>query len=250
MTKINIVIIGGAQACRASLDISAFNNYKKWNNPCQADHNDILSIQSILHHKVKVYCIDPLYNFNANDKNIRYINDLFNIGDTQYCTKSGHTIFIEFCNLLDEYYVTKPYYVHPITAYNDYKISWISCGCMWDKGFPISLITNLVENHIYTPTDIKSYHSYIYAHKFNDSDRDQLFQPYCQGLYHVLGSMIWRGSSHDAVLFDLIPKLQITEDTIIQDLSAFLSQEKQWNALNRDTRLKINELIFGNLIKI
>ena len=62
--------------------------------------------------------------------------------------------------------------------------------------------------------------------------------------------MIWRGSSHDAVLFDLIPKLQITDDTIIQDLSTFLSQEKQWNALNRDTRLKINELIFGNLIKI
>ena len=271
MTKINIIIIGAATAATADSSniqktectIERFNNFKKWNTNTQADYFDILfTINTIkerhLSQNVKVYCIDPMYNFNTSDNDIVYHKDHFNIGDTQFCTRKGHNIFIEFCNLLDEYYVTKDCYEHPILKYNNYKISWISCGCSWTNKFPTDLIMKLVEEHIYTPTDIRSYDSYMYAKDFNALNDNILFQPYCQGLYQILGTFLWRGSKennqYEHVLLELMPQimndLMTNDDDIKDDVQRFISQQIRWNALHRKTREKINSLVYGKYITL
>lgn len=260
MSKVNIVIIG-AHGFHENININTLNNYKNWNNVDQASYYDmslcIDQIRTICNiQNINIYCIDPQYYFTVRDKNIHYINDYFKVGDTAYCTKSGHTIFVEFCNLLDEYYVTKPYAVHPISEYNNYKISWISCGCSWDQAFPTDLIIKLVQEHIYTPTDITCAQSYMYAYNFNKRNCDALFQPFCQGLYHVLGTFLWRGYKdnyeYERVLLEFIPKLLDVgiDNCIQQELKSFISQDTHWNALQRSTREKINEIVLGKLIII
>lgn len=267
MSKVNIVIIG-AHGFHENINIDTLNNYKNWNNVDQASYYDMsLCIDQMRTQcnirNINIYCIDPQYYFTVHNKDIHYINDYFKVGDTAYCRKSGHTIFVEFCNLLDEYYVTKPYDVHAISEYNNYKISWISCGCSWNQAFPTDLIIKLVQEHIYTPTDITCPHSYMFAYNFNKSkDNDALFQPFCQGLYHILGTFLWRGykdnHEYERVLLEFIPKLLdvldvdvcICNECMQHELRSFISQDMHWNALQRSTREKINNLVFGKLIII
>lgn len=258
MTDINIVIIGAYnyQNNNSKCD------YKDWNNNNQASHEDI--VDCIKHIKtlnqsinITVYCIDPMYDYNATIDNIHYIKNMFVLENTGYCIKEGHTIFIEFCNLLDEYYVTKEYTEHPILQYNDYKITWLSCGCQWTHKFPKELIENIIKYDIYTPTNIKSSNSHMYAYKFNNSYNDIIFSPYCQGLYQILGTYLWRGSKtiyqHEEVLYDftskLLEELQIQPE-MKDDLVKFIDKEIRWNTLQRSTREKLNSIVFGKNITI
>lgn len=259
MTKINIIIIGAKSSSQTPLSIDTINNYKKWNNPDQANHSDLVRCIQALNTRVSVFCIDPLYDFAAEDKenNIVYYNDYFVVGDTRYCTKKGHNIFIEFANLLDEYYVTKEYdeNITNISKYNNYRITWISGGCSWSHKFPTDLISNVVTNHLYTPTDIYDANSLLTAYNFNHINGNALYAPYCQGLYQILGSLLWRGSKenqdYEVPLYDFIPQIiQVFEEPIQQDLAKFLQKEIQWNTLHRRTREIVNKTIYGSFITI
>lgn len=258
--KVNIIIIGAKQNS-IPLNIDNINNYKKWNNTEQADYYDIIDCMKRLsmHNKISVFCLDPLYDFIAEDKehNIAYINEYFIVGDTKYCTKKGHNIFIEFVNLFDEYYITKDYdeKISQICNYNDYKTTWISCGCCWSNRFPTDLIINIVENHIYTPTDIYEPNSFLTSYNFNTINDNQIYKPYCQGLYQILGSLLWRGSKenqeYETVLYVFIPNIiQAFELPIQEELSRFLQREIRWNALHRKTREAINRTVYGKFITI
>jgi hypothetical protein len=257
--KINIIIIGAKSSSQTSLNIDNINNYKRWNNSDQAGHSDLVDCIQCLDAKVSVFCIDPLYDFAAEDKenNIVYYNDYFEVGDTRYCTKKGHNIFIEFSNLLDEYYVTKEYCekITNISKYNNYKMTWISCGCGWSHKFPTELISNVVENHLFTPTDIYDANSLLTAYNFNYINGNALYAPYCQGLYQILGSLLWRGTKenqeYEMPLYDLTPQIMhVFDEPIQQDLSKFLQREIRWNTLHRRTREIVNKTVYGSFITI
>jgi hypothetical protein len=197
-----------------------------------------------------------MYDFTIYDNIIDYIKGRFLIGNTEYCSINGHTIFIEFCNILDEYYVTKNDYEHPIMNYNDYKITWVSCGCSWNQGFPSKLINYVIQKELYTPTDINSYYSHLFAYQFNKANENSYMQPYCQGLYQILGTYLWRGSKdihiYESVLLDLVPKLisYVDEQDERNELIKFSQREIRWNSLQRKIREKMNTMVFGKNITI
>jgi hypothetical protein len=266
MNKVNIIIIGAMREGYTGLP----NNYKTWNNIKQADYFDIIeliqTLQTMDNYDISVKCIDPMYNQNIKDTDydIHYINTYYKLGDTSYCSESGHNIFIEFSNMLDEHYVTKvkdnDNQSNEIVKYNDYIISWVSCGCCWNEGFPKDLLLSLIINGIYTPTDIENDESYMRAIKFNESINSSLFIPYLRGLYQILGSLHWRGNKenceYEKVLYKLIkrimdeennPKIKMSEE-IRNDLKKFCNMEIRWNYLSRNTRDYMHKYVYGDLI--
>lgn len=265
--KVNIIIVGAFNYCNQDVNIDMLNNYKKWNNPLQACHNDIenlvSSLQDIGFKKIRVICIDPLYPFNKTDictKHIHYINEHFRVGDTDFLSKSGHNIIIEFANLLDEYFPSKDNcQADCMKLYNDYKVSIVSCGCAWQKRFPMELIMKLITEDVYTPTDVSDKYSYLYAKEFNELYDEPLFQPFCQGLYETLGSLMWRGCRdnnykyedvlHNVFTFIDRTKTSFPED-VQDDLSRFIKYEVHWNQLQHSTRRYLNEYIYGKNIII
>jgi hypothetical protein len=258
--KVNIIVIGAKNSTSSNLTIDNINNYKKWNNPYQADYfdmNDCIKLLQNFQAKVSIFCLDPLYDFVAQNDNIAYINECFHVGDTKYCTKKGHNIFIEFANLLDEYYITKEYdeKIANISSYNAYRTTWISCGCSWNQKFPTELILNIVDNHLYTPTDIYDSNSFLAVYNFNAVNENPLYAPYAQALYQILGSLLWRGSKendkYETVLYAFIPYIIQNFDTPVQDeLSTFLKKKIRWNNLHRTTRELVNRIVYGSFITI
>jgi hypothetical protein len=220
-----------------------------------------MNILSINDYRVKTVCLDPQYHFDVKDSDykIRYVQKFYNIGDTSYCTRSGHNIFIEFSNMLDEYYVTKIKEFNNqsenILKYNDYKISWISCGCGWNQRLPIDLIISLIKNELYTPTNIYDFCSYTYCKNFNDINDDDDFKPFCQGMYQILGSLLWRGFKdnyeYEEVLYKFVESVFVDIDCQFTDeFKAFVKKEKHWNDLSRNAREYINRFVYGNYITV
>jgi hypothetical protein len=262
---VNLIIVGAFQN-NTEITIDFINNLRKWNNPLQAQHSDIVNLINDIYcdhtdvSNVKCICLDPQYKFNTSDKeynNIQYIVDYFSFGDTKYFIKNGHNIIIEFANILDEYFVTKVSQNNR-HFYNNYKITWISCGCGWNQNLPSKLIRTVIENQLYTPTDCYAPHSLIYASNINKIYTEEMFQPYLQGLYQMLGSCMWRGTKEDNyhyehVLKDFLEEILKTdtfEDSIQNDIIKFILCEAHWNELDRKTRKTMNEYIYGVLITI
>jgi hypothetical protein len=220
-------------------------------NDIYCDHPDMTSVECI--------CLDPQYSINACDKEyqIQYICDCFYFGDTKHFIKNGHNIIIEFANILDEYFVTKSS-ENNRHLYNDYNITLISCGCAWNKNLPSKLIRTVIENQLYTPIDCYAPSSFIYASSVNKIYNEDLFQPYLQGLYQMLGSCMWRGTKEDNyhyehVLKDFLEEVLKTdtfEDSVQNDIIRFILSEAHWNELDRKTRKTINEYTYGTLITI
>jgi hypothetical protein len=263
MTKVNIIIIG-AKNSDENINIDILNNYKRWNNPKQAYYNDLVNLKYTLNNNgykhVKIFCLDPQYTFETKvrEHDIFFIQKYFTVGDTTYCTKSGHNIFIEFSNMLDEYYVTKikDFNDQPecISKYNNYKISWISCGCSWSQSFPSELICSLIKNEIYTPTNIYDHYSYLYAMNFNKLNGDPMFKPFSLGLYQILGSLLWRGFKdnyeYEEVLYKVLEKIISTIDQYEDEFLKFMNHEIHWNELPRNVREFINKYIYGENITV
>jgi len=259
--KINIIIIG-AYNYGKPLNIDTINNPIKWNNQLQASFRDMKDVMQTLKsfdYDVEMKCIDFMYSSTKSVDDIHFINQTFTIGDTQYLCKNSHNIIIEFANLLDEYYVTKNGTSHCdcLKLYNDYKITFVSCGCGWDKGFVKDLIYLLVENCIYSPTDCYDENSYISAIYFNKVYKESVYKPYCQGLYQLLGSVMWRGCKdneyqYEDILLKLLKKIDINifEENIKSDLQRFIDKEIHWNNLNRQTRLFMTKHIYGENISV
>lgn len=271
--KVRLIIVGAYNYTHHNSDnitIDSINNFRKWNNPMQAKHTDIVKIMNdiLCDHSdinpsdIDCICIDPLYKFNTSDTdtNIHYITDSFVYGNAKYMQKNCHNIIIEFANILDEYFVTKPCInkENSKTIYNDYKITLISCGCAWNKSLPCTLIRNIIENQIFTPTDYHNKQSLIYASNVSKIYNEELFQPYFQGLYQVLGSLLWRGCKDDNyyyenvlyAFFEEILQTETFEDSVQNDIIRFLLHEVHWNELDRKTRNTANEYVYGMFITI
>jgi hypothetical protein len=68
------------------------------------------------------------------------------------------------------------------------------------------LIRTVIENQLYTPTDCYAPSSFIYASSVNKIYNEDLFQPYLQGLYQMLGSCMWRGTKEDNYHYEHVLK--------------------------------------------
>ena len=262
--KINIIIIG-AKNYNEDYDK---DNIETFNNQKQAEYNTLIILKNNLEIKnyiVSITCFDGGYVNNISDGPIKYINEYFALGDTKYLDKNAHNIFIEYCNLLDEYFVTKsgPFdnQVQNILKYNDFKITFLSCGCSWNLDFPYDLVNIIIKKKYYTPTDVYNADSFLISIGINnniDEKNQKIMIPYMQGIYQILGSLMWRGWNDDYssenVLYDLFNiiddgyfKLTIEEKN---ELKKFTNKEIHWNALNRNIRCYFTKYIYGSNIII
>jgi hypothetical protein len=267
MKDINIIIIGARNYNSATYDN---NDYTTWNNYYQAPYDKLYQFKKKLEDKnytVNIFCFDGTYPIAINSEigDISYINNYFNLGNTAYVNKNFHNIFIEFANLLSEYFTTvlnnNNTQYEDIMKYKDYKISWVSCGCCWNKGFPDKLLDYIIYNEYFTPVDACSADSFISAigitQHIADNNITHIMSPFSQGIYQILGSLVWRGDSQnyspEYVLHDL---LTLLNDDVIKylpyydDVQKFINKEIHWNMLNRETRLSYTYYIFGNNIEI
>jgi hypothetical protein len=211
---INIIIIGGKNNIESTYKK---NNVLTYNNPYQANH--LTLIELINHYRnINIYNYD-MYEFENNyiynTNNIFYFNELYNLGDTTYIDKNAtHNIIIEFCNILNENDINNDGndYYDKIIKYNEYNLTWISCGCMWNKGFPINLIKYIIDNKYYTPIDFNSPQSFLDAisnsQRIINENNEDLMKPYSQGVYQMLGTLFWRGYKNnnfknEKVLYEL-----------------------------------------------
>lgn len=257
MKKNNIVIIGAKNYTESYLE----SDYKTWNNPKQACYSTLYNLKKDLEEKgldCIITCVDYCY-YDNKEKDINYFNDRFILGETTYIKEDYHNIFIEFVNLLDENYITgsdKKQY-KDIIKYKNYKLSWISCGCSWDQYFPSELVNIVIDKEYYTPIDALSVNSFLTTIQITESiiinDIEHVMSPFSQGIYQILGTLMWRGYSKDYspenVLIDLFEFLD-ADNLLDETLKKFANREIHWNQLDRKTRLKYTRYIYGNNIKI
>jgi len=244
--KYNIIIVGAK-------DVKDHEVVENWNNKLQASHEDLLNISNDF---VKITCYDPQYAYTISKDDIEYTNELFGL---QMMSKEHFNIIIEFCNMFDENFVNRQYYQYRLSDYNDYKLAILSCGCGWNKWFPIECVLNIIySDNIFTPTDpynvdnflyVISTVQYIYVNKMQECN-----QPYLLGLYQTMGTLKWRGSESDAYaservlreLFSLIgTDAYDLSDRYREELQAFVRCEKHWNKLPWSLRELMCKYIYG-----
>jgi len=232
------------------------------NNSSQASHIDLCNLKNIFEN-VTIKCYDPLYNNSFDLDGIEYIKDLFYINDTNYFKKEAINIIVEFCNLFDENDINNSkYYNSEIFNYN---IVYLACGCSYDKGFPIECISLIMNTSgIYTPFDNKNIDSYLYSvsivNNIYNENKEDIMEPYLNGLYHILGTLKWRGYRGDNyksehVLRELFTLIDINtieniNDTNKKDLYDFVKNKKHWNKMNWNTRENITKFIYGKKIQL
>lgn len=250
---VNIIIIGGHGG---SKDVNANDN-----NPQQADIKDLLKFKkdmSKLSYNVDITCIDPCYeSTNIIENAIYFIKDFYNLGDTHLFSKESHNIIIDFCNMLNENHVNHGeinQQYDKMILYKDYKFTWISCGCLWDKMFPSTVLQTVIENRYYTPVQ-HTVGSFEYAINVNlnikENNIAKEMLPYSQGIYQSLGTLMYRGCKSDNfisenVLRDLFIKIGKFFNN--EEIDDFVNNKKHWNFISRPVRILATEYIYGKYI--
>lgn len=259
---INIIIIGA----KNNIDYTyKNNNVLTYNNPFQANH--LTLVELINHYKdINIYNYDIYEYYDDyiyNTTNIFYFSDLYKLGDTTFINKNGsHNIIIEFCNILNENYVSNCFLQgEKMLKYIDCNLTWITCGCMWSDGFPINLIKYIIDNKYYTPVIYNSPQSFLDAisntQKIINENKQDLMKPYSQGVYQILGTLFWRGNKtndyqNENVLYELfnIIDYKFSNDEYQKNFNKFLNKEIHWNSLNYNIRKELTYYIYGNNITI
>ena len=262
MNNVNIIIIGARNYTNSYLD----DNYSTWNNPKQADHKTLIKLKKNLeekNNKVNIVCVDTCYYNTIYNNDISYIKQFFLVGDTYFLDINAHNIIIEFVNILTEnhvVYADKKQQLD-IIKYKDYKLSWISCGCGWDIDINERFINLIIENNYITPLDSSSVNSYLEAihlkENFIMKNIEVIMKPFSQGIYQILGSLMWRGFSKDYRSEDVLVELFriFDQDNVLilrnyETIKQFINKEIHWNMLPRGARLDYTIYIYGNNIKI
>lgn len=262
MNSINIIIIGARNYTSSYLE----DNYITWNNPSQADHITLCKLKKNLekkNNKVNINCIDTCYYDNVKSLDVNYIKEYFLVGDTYFLDKNAHNIIIEFANILTENHVVyaDKKQQTDVLKYIDYKLSWISCGCGWDIDINERMINLIIDNNYVTPIDSNNVSSYLDAihlkENFVMKNIEVVMAPFSQGIYQILGSLMWRGFSQDYTSENVLVELFkiFDQDNVIilrnyESILKFINKEIHWNMLPRGARLDYTIYIYGNNIKI
>jgi hypothetical protein len=230
-----------------------------FDNALQAKHEDLVSLYNFFETgKCIITCYDVLYDTSREKDNITYKNDFFDLGETCCLQKDANNIIIEFCNLLDENAIHHNLNQHVcLVKYEDYKMTFLACGCGWNKGFPIECIMHIIQSYnIYTPTDALSVDSFLYVissiEYIYQNKLEHVMEPYIQGIYQVLGTCKWRANESENIMKELfcilgtdIPGLSDMHKDCLQD---FLENKKKWNQLPWHFRESISNFIYHKFV--
>jgi len=237
------------------------------NNPKQADIIDLVFFKENMINKlfdVSITCMDPMYFCDGIIDSITFKNTYYSLGDTSLFSNDSHNIIVEFANILDENHINHGEYNNQyknIINYEPFKFTWISCGCMWDSCFPQKLLETIILKEFCTPVTHNK-DSFIHAINITKIIQEyplffqEVMQPYSQGIYQSLGTLLWRGCKSDNyksenVLRDLFQDMQNIPDRINnQEIKDFVSNRIHWNELTRKTRELATEYIYGSNIII
>jgi hypothetical protein len=254
MNTFNIIVVG---ACNYGTTSSNENNVSEWNNVLQAKHEDLCKLHNEF---INIVCYDMLYKYTVTHDNIHYINSIFSLEDTSMLSKENHNIIIEFCNLFDENFVNRKNIQSKLHIFEGYKITVLSCGCGWNKGFPLECLLNIIysENMI-TPCDAHKVDNFLYTISsvrcIIENGLQDVMQPYLYGLYQNMGTLKWRGSeSHsyaaEQVLRDLFKVMgdnisDLFTESQQKEVHDFIQGYKHWNKLSWNLRESASEYIYG-----
>ena len=162
--NINLIILG---AQRTDKPTKISEDYKEWNNPNQANYYVLKQLLSE-YENMNIFCLDGNYPSHVNNNKIQYMKKYYNVDETKYFDTYAHNIIIEFCNLLDEYWCSSKTNYHKYD--NKYNLSFISCGCSWNNGFPIETLRTVIQHKLYTPLDPMDYKSYLTSISYTKYD--------------------------------------------------------------------------------
>lgn len=257
MIHINFIVIGAHLGNEEDLN----------NNTRQADIEDLIFFKENMKNKlynVSITCIDPMYSHDDVIDTIAFKKMYYNLGDTSLFSVDNHNIILEFANIMDENHINhgefNKQYENNV-KYAGYKFTWISCGCSWDKYFPQKLLETVILKQFYTPVT-QNIESFMYAIKISKDINEypkffkEVMQPYSQGTYQSMGTLLWRGCLSDNyksenVLRDLFEYTQtIPEDLSNEEINDFISSKIHWNELSRKTRESATRYIYGSNIII
>lgn len=250
MTTNKLVIIGACKPKNRSSIHEQDIDVTEWNNPNQAGHYTLVMLKQE-YPDIEIICIDPLYLNDAFINDIKYVKDYFKqVEVVSVLDKKSHNIVIEFCNFYNENWssdgVGKPY------IDSKYKVSWLACGCMWSDGFPKDAFDKIIQDKLYTPFDSTNVDSYLTSIGYTSSIKEKFMKPFMQGIYQVLGSIMFRGCAATDYLCEepLRELFQIVDSPLNykqqEELQIFINGEKHWNNLSLEIRRNISEFIYGN----
>ncbi len=236
-----IIVVGAATNIKNTIE---------FNNKSQASEDDLLKFSDC-----DIECYDMTYVANIQKNGINYISKAFHLEDTHILSDSLN-IVVEFCNLLDENFVN-----HGEAGINQYidrkqfacnhKIAYLACGCSWNRGFPDECIQYILKHGLYTPCDACDVDSLLYIisviQKIYDENKEDIMLPYITGLYHMMGTLMWRGDGFDDVIRKLI-EISIKSHELDGDLLAFINHEKKWNHIKWSIREEFNRFVYGHAI--
>lgn len=256
--NVNIIIIGAAFTTK-TLDS---NDFESWNNPKQADIT-VLNLYNLYFdlnkYNINIKCFDYIYPKKFKYNNIEFFNTNFILGDITALDINAHNIIIEFCNLYNNNWCSCDY-EYKLKLYEDYKISYLTCGCLWDKYFPFEQIKIIIDNKLYTPINpfsIDSYLKLITIMSFiNENKYNNILLEYKQGIYDILGSLLFRGYNlnytTENVLYELFSIIELTIFNSIEteQFNNFLSKKIHWNFLSKNIRTKIIFYLYGDNLNI
>jgi hypothetical protein len=238
--EINLIILG---AQRTDKPTKISEDYREWNNPKQANYYVLKQLLSE-YQNMKIFCLDGNYPSNVNNNKIQYFKQYYNVEETKYFDIDSHNIIIEFCNLLDEYWCSSKTYYH---KYDDkYNISFISCGCSWNNGFPIETLRTIIKHKLYTPLDPMDYKSYLTSISYTEYDSEYM-KPFFQGIYQILGTLMYRGYTDNYILEEPLRELlkNNLNFSIDERFKPFLDGSIHWNQLPREIRLVATKYIYN-----
>ena len=254
MAEVTIIIVGGGQHDNISNNTS---DYTLWNNDQQASYNDMMSCLAN-YNNIVIRCVDPDYPSTINNNIIPFFQDTFK---QTYLEKDSKNIIIDFAHLD---------YTNNLTdEIEDYEIAILEPGCMWNNGFPLETITNIIEYRLYYHPIINNFTiPYLNTTQISASNLANM-DIYLIGQYRFFGPIIWKNNKQydinieDNVEINLDEHYQALRSTILEYLQDSLDNindeayvnfiggdDSQYNRINYDIRKMIHMLIYGITINI
>jgi hypothetical protein len=245
MSMINLIIIGAQR-----YDIKISEDYKEWNNTNQASYYVLKQLMSEFKN-MKISCLDGNYPSNVDNNDIQYIKEYYDVPETKYFDIDSHNIIIDFCNLLDENWCSSKTNYHVYDK--KYNITFVACGCGWNDGFPIDTLKTIIQHKLYTPFDPMNITSYLTSISYSEYVTGNM-KPFYQGIYQVLGTLMFRGYSKNYKLEEPLRELfKITDAplnaTYNDEFKLFVDGSIHWNQLSREIRLLMTKYIYNIDIK-